>query len=103
MISLKPGVTPHGVQPELLLGLMIADGVYSRNHYPMTVTSLTDGTHKAGSLHYKGQAADLRTRDVAMPLLGVIVREIKEALGADYDVILEGDHLHMEYQEHESK
>ena len=103
MIGLKPGVTPRGIQPELVLGLMIADGVYARNHCPMTVTALTDGKHMAGSRHCKGQAADVRTRDISFPLLDVIVRELKEALGTDYDVVLEDSHIHLEYQEHGTK
>ena len=103
MISLKPGVVVTGIRPELLLGVIVAERVYERNHYPLTITSLSDGEHRPNSLHYKGFAADLRTRDVAMPLLGVITRELKEALGRDYDVVLEGDHLHLEFDKKDTK
>lgn len=97
MIALKGGVKAKGIQSELLLAVMVIDGVYTRNHCPLTITSLTDGQHSPDSLHYKGYALDCRTRDISVPLLDVIVREIKESLGSDYDVVLEGDHLHVEY------
>ena len=76
---------------------MVLDGIYAQSGYLLVVTSITDGTHMDGSLHYKGQAVDIRTRDIATPVLNLIVKNIKESLGADYDVVLERDHLHLEY------
>mgnify|MGYP001568085421 CR=1 FL=1 len=76
---------------------MVLEGQYEKAGYPLVITALTDGKHMEGSLHYKGQAADLRTRDIATPVLNLIVKNAKEALGKDYDVVLEGDHVHLEY------
>lgn len=56
------------------------------------ITSGRDGTHKAGSFHYEGKAFDLRISNV----LAALVLELRRELGSKYDVILEGDHVHVE-------
>ena len=48
-----------------------------------------------GSLHYAGCAVDLRfPPDNAAGLKAALA----EALGGDYDVVLEADHIHVEFQ-----
>lgn len=61
------------------------------------ITSARDGKHMVGSLHFVGRAIDLRTRD--MPLMGsaAIAESLREVLGKDFDVVLEKDHIHLEY------
>ena len=97
MITIKAGVKAGGIQPELLLAIMVIHGIYLRNSCPCTITSLMEGVHSTNSLHYKGRAVDIRTRDVSKPLLDAMVKEIKIGLGDEYDVVLEGDHLHVEW------
>ena len=93
-MSLKPGVRVLGIRPEMVLALRIVEAVYQAHGAPFVITSVMEGTHKRASLHYLGCAADLRLppQDAAS-----IVAEAKAALGEDYDVILEGDHIHLEY------
>ena len=64
------------------------------------VTSANDGRHSDKSLHYKNQAFDIRIFNI----IGDVHREAKEwaermqaALGPDYDVVYEKDHIHVEY------
>ena len=57
------------------------------------ITSARDGKHNEDSFHYKGQAIDLRTKHV----LEALTKQIKEYLGTDYDVVLESDHIHIEW------
>jgi len=71
--------------------------IWQAHGYALTVTSGLDSTHSATSLHYVGLAEDYRTRDVAPSDLAIMVNEVRAALGSDYDVILETDHLHVEY------
>lgn len=97
-MKLKTGVKAQGLRPEMLLGIMAAQEVYRAHGFPVVITSLLDGTHSATSLHYSGCAVDLRTRHVPKSEQQQIRDEIKEALGEDYDVILESTHIHMEYQ-----
>lgn len=109
MISLKSGVRPRSLNPAITLAIMVADGVYSEYGYNTIITSLNDGIHGRGSLHYSGQAVDLRTRHLTKSVGGVtmidrdltarIHRGIKLSLiNGDYDVILEKDHIHIEFQ-----
>ena len=76
---------------------MVLEGQYEKAGYPLVITALTDGKHMEGSLHYKGQAADFRTNDISPAVAALIVKNTKEALGADYDVILEASHGHLEH------
>lgn len=95
IVSIKPGVRVRGLSNEILLALLIAESVYRETEPSMTITSLSDGRHSIGSLHHSGDAVDLR---LPMPVTcGQIVSQLKTALGADYDVILEPDHIHIEY------
>ncbi len=69
--------------------------------YEITITSANDGKHMTNSLHYKNKAVDLRTRD--MKNAKVCGWKIKQYLGKDFDVILEKDHLHIEYEPKKKK
>jgi len=95
IVSIKPGVRVRGLSNEILLAIIIAESVFRETEQSMTLTSLTDGKHGQNSYHYTGDAVDIRlpgdvTRDQ-------VVSQLKKALGMDYDVILEIDHIHIEY------
>ena len=66
----------------------------------MWITSGNDGKHMDGSLHYKNQAFDIRIYNIVGG--HVVARawceKARLILGADYDIILEVDHIHAEYQ-----
>lgn len=64
--------------------------------YNPTITSGVDGNHKIGSKHYSGDALDWRTFDYpgSVP---VWVKRIQQKLGGDFDVVIESDHIHIEY------
>ena len=98
MPKLKPGVRLTGIRPEILFALIATERAYNQAGHELVVTSCVDSKHSRGSLHYSGAAVDLRTRDVPPDVMQAIVAEVREALGADFDVILESDHLHIEYQ-----
>jgi uncharacterized protein YcbK (DUF882 family) len=98
VIKLKEGVKIAGMRCELMFGLYVAASVYKTHGYDLTVTSLCDGKHSRTSLHYSGAAADLRIWDIAPEKLVLIVDEMGKALGVDYDVVLESDHIHLEFQ-----
>lgn len=93
MIAIKAGVRVRGISNEILLALIIAESVFKDSESAMTITSLTDGKHSANSLHYTGDAVDLRLP--ANPTLMVDV--LRTSLGLSYDVVLESDHIHIEY------
>jgi hypothetical protein len=109
---LKPGVKVKGIRPELVLALYIADvcweRLYGHTGYPMVVTSLVDGIHSHTSLHYVGAAADMRTTWYSTQFpqkfgntdWQELADSIDIALGetSEFDVVLEGDHIHLEWQ-----
>ena len=75
---------------------VIADGVYNKFGAELVITAGTDGKHMEGSLHYKGRALDFRTWNLNGKEKEVAA-ELKKELGDSYDVVLEGDHIHCEF------
>ena len=98
---LKAGTRPYGLRPELLLGLLIVEGIYKDNDYQFVVTSLCDGKHSRGSLHYVGAAADIRHSMIPEDERQGIANQARGVLGGDYDFVLEATHFHCEYQPNE--
>jgi len=62
------------------------------------VTSDCGGKHMVGSKHYQGYALDFRTRHIPKRKQPALAFAVGELLGNDYDVVLEVDHLHVEFQ-----
>lgn len=96
LIAIKPGASIQGIKPELALGLVILSQLEEMVS-PMVITSCTDGHHMEGSKHYQGLAADIRTRHMHPVQRMDLLIAAKSALGTEFDVILEDDHLHFEY------
>ena len=96
MLRFKDGVSVT-FTPEVNRILEAAEYTFQAHGYSCVCTAGTDGKHMEGSLHYKARAVDLRSRHVAADALPKIVDELKERLGKDFDVILEGDHVHAEH------
>ena len=91
---LKAGVDISRLRPEIRKKLPIIEGVFeSLELGELTITSTYEGTHSAGSLHYANLAIDLRYPEVSNLIIGIL----KEELGPDYDIVDEGDHIHIEY------
>ena len=98
MLFLKAGVRITGIRTEILLAAVAAERVYEEAGHDFTITACVDGKHMAGSLHYAGQAIDVRTRDIALADVQKLLARIKMCLGDDFDVLLEVDHIHIEFQ-----
>lgn len=95
----KDDVNPHGLRPEILAGLLVADSVFRQHKAETWVTSICDGQHSRTSLHYAGQAVDLDMVPQDERLMDQIAQEIRERLPVPfYDVIRETTHIHIEYQ-----
>ena len=95
----KDGIKLNGIRAEIVMALVIAQEtarIYNQ-HYRISVTSVTDGKHSNGSLHYVGQAADIRVADMPFDVMKY-VDSLKLALKENYDVVLEKTHIHIEYQ-----
>jgi len=100
---------PMGLSPEILLGLIVADGcAVDCGWAGVRLTSGTDGRHNPKSKHYRGDAVDMTlwSRSNDRPERGAyepFVGRLQARLGPDYDVVLEqvGDPptvwVHLEY------
>ena len=85
----KQGVCGQ-LQPIAQKGLGRVAALYGKKGFNFYVTSIQEGTHSPGSLHYCGMAFDFWGQ-------GAKISEVKTTLGKDWDVIDEGNHYHAEY------
>ena len=95
---IKSGVDISGIRPELVLGFLFVQPIFAKHGVDMVITSVKDGKHGRASLHYVGQAGDLRSRDLKPADWELVAEEIKIALGPQFDLVLEPDHFHLEFQ-----
>ena len=88
----------QSLSPQLVLALIVVDQVMKECGQEALITSLNDARHSKTSLHYSGNAVDLRSRWFTYP--EQVLAMCRDALGnnPDIDMILESDHFHMEYQ-----
>lgn len=92
---LKPGVDISHLKPPIRKKLNTLDQIVLKiTNSEMVITETRCTGHMPSSLHYADLAIDIRLPP-SNP--GLLVNAIKEALGQDYDVILEKDHIHIEY------
>jgi hypothetical protein len=96
-VSLKDGVQLGHLQPQLVLAARVVEAILGTYAIELVITSVSDGRHKEGSLHYKGRAFDFRTRGIPAPRRKDVFTKMAEALGAEFDVLDEGDHGHVEW------
>lgn len=102
MIRFKPEVRIGFFTEQLGTVLAVAARWSARGGLDVEVNSINDGVnaHMAGSLHPFDLAIDLDTDgDFAsdLPLLGEYLRR---TLPPGFDVVLERDHVHVEYDVH---
>lgn len=95
-MKLKEGVNLEGVQWQMFKAAVIAEAVFAKHGSELTITSANDSKHGPNTLHHKGLALDLRTWQVT-GREGALIADLKRELGDDYDVVLESDHIHMEF------
>lgn len=96
-MRLKPGVRVLGLQAGTLLAMQAAGEVLRAFDLEFVVTSVIDGSHSRSSKHYSGNAFDFRTRHMGEGQPAQVREALSIALAGDYDVVLEGNHIHVEY------
>jgi hypothetical protein len=102
MISIKKGVQLAGVQPVMWRIAVVLEDLYAKYKSDLVITSGTDGKHGKNSLHPKGRALDFRTSNLPGGYQGLAAQDVSQRLkvivaGRGYDIVLEEDHLHVEY------
>jgi len=91
---LKPGVDISRLRPPIRRALCVLDEIYKKYDSELVITSTYDGNHLPCSLHYQHLAVDFR---FPKSQINMVVSEIRNRLGSDYDVVVESDHIHLEY------
>ncbi len=83
----------------MVLALIAADRVFACATWELTVTSVTDGKHGTNSLHPKGQAVDLRTARAGIDQTEAtrLAHKLRAVLNDQFDVVVEEDHIHLEF------
>jgi len=97
--AIKDGVTFGGtLKPTTRRMIDAAEYVFGQYGIVPVITSGTDGTHRANSLHYSGDALDFRRRDADQAGVTQLVFDgLRYYLGQEYDIVLEPDHFHVEF------
>lgn len=108
-MRLKPGVMFDGVHPLVVIAVGYWDWLRQAYGYgEATVTGGREGpdagpatpARRAGTdAHARGEACDLRTNDLPGGSAGSVAvglaQALQDALGDDFRVVVEGDHLHV--------
>lgn len=92
-MKLKDGVVWQDMHPKIEDARQLVEKVYEEFKTELVITSGRDGKHGDNSLHYSGRAMDTRTFNILENLL----KRLKEVLGSEYDIVLEKDHIHIEW------
>lgn len=93
----KHNVRFGGIKPEMVVAIMMMGPVFLRHGTVLKLTSIVDGVHGVYSYHPSGYAGDFGLPAKSKGLNEIIVSDLKVVLGPEYDVILEPDHIHVEF------
>lgn len=97
ILRLQPGIDLDGLHWSMVRALYMAMLAGQAQGMPaLHVTSAVRPSTGTFSLHPSGRALDIRRWD--MPDPERFAAEMRADLGGFYDVVLEVDHLHVEYQ-----
>lgn len=100
MLRFEPNVRVGFFHSELGRVLEAAAWWSARSRIDVVVNSISDGTHRANSLHYFDLAVDLDTEGDQVGDLRNLHAYLARILDRAYDVLLEGDHVHVEWDVH---
>lgn len=87
----------HGVTPSNLVIAAAAANTASDLDLTIFITSGTDGKHMVKSKHYIGAALDFRISNLTKDQIKEFLTKLQTRLGKKYQVILEKDHIHAEF------
>ena len=91
---IKAGVDISRLRREIRKRLTAIENIYNDYDNELIITSTFEGVHSASSLHYANLAIDFRLPDKSRD---EIIAEIRDYLKHNYDVCVEADHIHVEY------
>lgn len=98
-VLIKSSVQLRYLKPQMIIALIVATEIYRNYQLNLVITSGDDSdkVHMANSKHNTGLALDFRTRDMNQTVKNSIVANLRACLNSEYDIVLEKDHIHIEY------
>lgn len=85
----------------MMFGIMLVKEVFDDEGVDLWFTSVDDSAHGRGSKHPDGDAIDIRTKHLQGGYVGAqaqrIYEKLKKRLAPLFDVVLEHNHIHIEY------
>ena len=96
-LSVKEGVDLRLLVPQMAVAIVVVDQVCSELGVGCVITSGRDSKHSDESFHYLGAGLDFRTRELDQQTAKVLEHRVSQRLGSQWDVVFEGDHLHVEF------
>jgi len=93
-MKIKEGAKIH---PSIAIAIatQIVQPILRKHGQELVITENWGGTHMVGSKHDDWLAIDLRIWDLHHK--DSCVQKMQTALGSEYDVVLESDHIHLEF------
>jgi hypothetical protein len=88
----KQGVIGR-MNPQLRKAVGRIHGYYAQHGLSLYITSVEEGNHSAGSLHYCGDAVDFRRPSEDFPT----IEDIRKSCGPGFDVVEYGWGFHVEW------
>lgn len=101
-IKKKDGTVNLDVNPAFTQAVPVLKTAWAMLGLDCVVTSGKDGQHSKNSAHYSGNALDLRTWDISKHMTPMafgynLAVALKLVCGDGFYVVLDGDHIHLEY------
>jgi hypothetical protein len=96
---LKKGISLSKLQTCMAPALITCQEMFDRTTIDLVITSGNDGNHMEGSKHYEGLAFDIRSRELSAIQKTTFIEFLRNRHDNCYDIILESDHIHIEYDE----
>lgn len=103
MLRFEPGIFCRNFRLEVALVLHHAAAWATLARIGVTVNSLGDRRHGPKSQHPYDLAVDLDTDGDKPDHLKLLGEYLSRVLSAEYDVIVEADHVHVEWDNHRPK
>jgi hypothetical protein len=91
---IKAGVDISRLSRDIRRGVGVVAVYLLEKGTELVVTSTYEGNHGAGSLHYSNDAFDFRTPSWFGKIEG---EKLSGKLGSGYEVVVESDHIHVEW------
>lgn len=91
----KLGVDISRLKPNIRRALKAVEFFYRIQKEEPVITSTYEGNHAPSSLHYTNDAIDVRLPKHTQT--SQLLEDLEIGLGDKYDIVVEQDHIHIEY------